>query len=150
MSPRYSLTTRGRQNLIEAMKEEAFAFTKCRMLAQRARKNANHRLARLLEETAEQHYFKHFEEQAELLGLFETGKMSETVVEESCLVDAICKLFAREASEDGDQQVARILNAMHHDETIQRMQLDHAFKKLQSQDEPERKAKHHQRARPDE
>lgn len=132
MSHHHSITLRSRRNLVEAMKEEAFALAKCRVLARQSRKRGDEGLANLLEKTAEQHYLKHFQKQAQLLGLFGSGqrKVSEEIVEESVLIDIICKLFAREASEDGDIEVARALNAMHHDETIQRMQLGEALRNL--------------------
>ncbi|HEY6253789.1 MAG TPA: hypothetical protein VI685_27855 [Candidatus Angelobacter sp.] len=134
MSHHHSFSMRSQQNLIEAMKEEAFAFAKCKVLAQQARKGGNGRLAGTLEKAAEQHYLKHFQEQAELLELFgpDQRKVSVAMVEESFLIDILCKLFACEASQDGDTEVARLLHEMRHHETIQRLQLAEAFKNPQS------------------
>jgi rubrerythrin len=129
----HPLTMRSRQNLTEAMKEAAFAFAMCRLLAQQERNRGNNRLAGLLEKTAEQHYLKHFREQAELLELFGSDESdgSDAIVEESFVVDIICKIFAREANEDGDTEVARLLSEMHREESACRMRLDKEFQALE-------------------
>jgi rubrerythrin len=127
-----SLCTRSRQNLTEAMKEEAFAFAKCKVLATQARKKGHGKLAGLLEETAEQHYLKQFVAQAELLGLHRMDQeaVRNAIAEESFVVDILCKLFAREASQDGDNHLARQLNEMRKDEMVCRTNLGKALHRL--------------------
>lgn len=94
MSSNDAFTARSRQNLIEVMKEEAFAFAKCRLLAEQASKRGDRRMAVLLEKTAERHYLRHFKKQAELLELFgpDQRKITEAIIEESLVVDTICKV----------------------------------------------------------
>ncbi len=118
-----SLSLRSRQNLLEAMKEEAFALAQCKMLARQARKDRRKKLADVLEEAAERHYLKHFVRQAELLSGGAPQPFEVAVVEESLVVDTICKLFARQANQDGDAELARRLDAARADEVLERIAL---------------------------
>jgi rubrerythrin len=131
-SHRRSLSARSRQNLIETMKEEAFALAKCKIFAQKADQCGQDRLADLFDRTAEQHYLKHFAAHAELLGLLKTNEqqMNQALVEESLVVDIICRLFAQEARQDGDTEMAKRLNETRCDELTRRMELNDAFVRL--------------------
>ena len=131
-----SLSVRSRQNLTETMKEEALAFAKYMVFAREARKDGRAKLASLLEKRAEQHYLKHFSQLAELLGLVGADRqdVSDAVAEESSVVDVICKLFAREAKQDGDHEVAQCLREMHGEEALHRMEFVQALSRLQARD----------------
>ena len=134
-SRRWSLSARSRQNLTEAVKEEAFAFAQYKVLAKQARKRGHRKLSALLEKIAEQHYLKHFTAQTELLGFSANNdqELAQEAAEESFLVEIICKLFAREANQDGDTEVVRRLNKMRQDEMLRRMELGNALRSLNGQ-----------------
>lgn len=124
------VSARGRQNLLETMKEEAFAFAQCKVLSRHARKQRLGKLAALLERIGDEHYLKHFTQLAELLGLSETNQINagRVFAEESFVIDVICKLFADEATQDGDAELARQLNETRHDELLCRLKLGDVFK----------------------
>jgi rubrerythrin len=129
-----SLSVRSRQNLTETMKEEALAFARYMVFAREARKDGRAKLASLLEKRAEQHYLKHFTQLAELLGLLSGGRQDvcDAVAEDSSVVDVICKLFAREARQDGDHEVAQRLREMHGEEAVHRLEFVRAVSRLQA------------------
>ena len=65
-----------RQDMLAAMKGEAFAYLKYTLYAEQARKNGNEALAGLFEQTAADEFDKHFKEQAKYMGLVKSDHMN--------------------------------------------------------------------------
>jgi len=132
-----ALAARTRKNLLDAMRGEAFAFAKYKVFAKQARKNGNIELADLFEKTADQEYFEHFLELAELLQLAGTDEQDivDAIAGESFEADdAFYKQFADEARCDGDQQAADRFEEIRRDETYHQLAFQEALIKLQTRD----------------
>jgi rubrerythrin len=123
----HAVSGRSRQNLLEAMRGEAFAFAKYNLFARQARKNGR---------TADQEYLEHFTELAELLQLVGTDEQDVTnaIAGESFEVDTFYKRFADEAREDGDEQVAHRFEEIRRDEAYHQLAFQEALIKLQTRD----------------
>jgi rubrerythrin len=74
----HAISARSRQNLMDAMRGEAFAFAKYKLFARQARSNGDCELADLFDKTADQEYLEHFVEQADLLQLVGTDEQDVT------------------------------------------------------------------------
>ncbi len=61
-----------RQDLLAAMKNEAYAYVKYTLFAEQARKNGNNTLAGILEHVANDELERHFKEHAKLFGLIKS------------------------------------------------------------------------------
>jgi rubrerythrin len=132
----HAVSGRSRQNLLEAMRGEAFAFAKYNLFARQARKNGRNELADLFDRTADQEYLEHFTELAELLQLVGTDEQDVTnaIAGESFEVDTFYKRFADEAREDGDEQVAHRFEEIRRDEAYHQLAFQEALIKLQTRD----------------
>jgi rubrerythrin len=132
----HPLTARTRKNLMDAMHGEAFAFAKYKIFAKHARKNGNNELADLFEKTADQEYFEHFRELADLLQLAGTDEqdVTDAIAGESFEVDAFYKRFADEARQDGDEEAAHRFEEIRHDEAFHQLAFQEALIKLQTRD----------------
>jgi rubrerythrin len=132
----HAVSARSRQNLLEAMRGEAFAFAKYNLFARQARKNGRNELADLFDKTADQEYLEHFTELAELLQLVGTDEQDVTnaIAGESFEVDTFYKRFADEAREDGDEQVAHRFEEIRRDEAYHQLAFQEALIKLQTRD----------------
>src|ERR1051326_8353498 len=128
----HALAERTRKNLLNAMHGEAFAFAKYKLFAQRARKNGRTELAGLFDKTADQEYFEHFMELADLLQLGETDEqdVTDAIAGESFEVDAFYKQFAGEARQDGDNVAAARFEEIRRDEAFHRLAVPEALIKL--------------------
>jgi rubrerythrin len=131
-----TVSARSRQNLLEAMRGEAFAFAKYNLFARQARKNGRNELADLFDKTADQEYLEHFTELAGLLQLVGTDEQDVTnaIAGESFEVDTFYKRFADEAREDGDEQVAHRFEEIRRDEAYHQLAFQEALIKLQTRD----------------
>jgi rubrerythrin len=132
----HTLTARTRKNLLDAMHGEAFAFAKYKLFARQARKNGNNELADLFEKTADQEYFEHFMELAELLQLVGTDEQDimDAIAGESFEVDAFYKQFADEARQDGDEDAAHRFQEIRHDEAYHQLAFQEALIKLHTRE----------------
>ena len=97
-----------RENLLDAMHGEAFAYVKYMLFADHARKNGHEGLADLFERTAKVERFEHFKELAELVGLVGTvtENLRDAMEGELYEVEALYPKFAKQASLVGEQAVA--------------------------------------------
>jgi rubrerythrin len=127
------LSARSRKNVSEAMRGEAFAFAQYKVFARQARLNGHHEIADLFEKTADEEYLEHFTELSNLPGLAETDEqaLNYAIAGESHEADTIYKLFAQEALEDGDLEVATRFTELRHDEAIHRLAFQDALIRLQ-------------------
>jgi rubrerythrin len=121
-----TLSSSTRQDLLAAMKNEAFSYLKYTMFAEQARKNGNPTLAGILEHTAQDEYEKHFKEHAKLYGLVKSdhenlvNAMSAEFVESTQMYQDM----AKRAEAAGDASAAK------HFTDLARDEIDHrdAFK----------------------
>jgi len=130
----HTISARSRKNLMEAMRGEAFAFTKYKLFAKHARNNGDIELADIFDKTADQEYMEHFVEQADLLQLVGTDEQDVTnaIAGESFEVDTLYKQFAEEAREDGDEQVAHRFEEIRRDEAFHQLAFHEALIKIQT------------------
>lgn len=132
----HSISPRSRKNLLEAMRGEAFAYAKYKLFAKQARESGHFEVADLFDRTADQEFFEHFTEEAELVGLVGTDEqdINDAITGESFEVDTMYRKFAEEASADGDTQVAHRFEEIRHDETAHQLAFEEALLKLQTRD----------------
>lgn len=131
-----TLTPRSRQNLLDAMKGEAFAYAKYKLFASQARQAGHLDLADLFDKTADQEFFEHFKEEADLLGLVGTDEqdLNHAIAGESFEVDTMYKDYAKQAQEDGDEAVAHRFDEIRHDEAAHLLAFQEALIKLQTRE----------------
>lgn len=117
-----TLSNSTRQDLLVAMKSEAFAYLKYTLFAEQARKNGNETLAGVLEHTAADEYEKHFKEHAKLYGLSKSdhenlvNAMSAEFVESTQMYQDM----AKRAEAAGDANVAKHCSELARDEVDHR------------------------------
>lgn len=132
----HEISPRSRKNLLEAMRGEAFAYAKYKFFAKEARKNGRNELADLFDKTADQEFFEHFAEEAELLGLVGSDEqdLTHAIAGESFEVDTMYKNFAEEAFADGDGAVAHRFEEIRHDEAAHQLAFEEALVRLQTRE----------------
>lgn len=132
----HPISARSRKNLLEAMHGEAFAYAKYKMFARHARESGNFEVADLFDRTADQEYFEHFHEEAELLSLLGNDEqdINNAIAGESYEVDTMYKEFAEQAKADGDLQVASRFEEIRQDEKSHQLAFEEALAKLQTRD----------------
>ena len=132
----HPISPRSRKNLIEAMHGEAFAYAKYKLFARQARESGHFEVADLFERTADQEFFEHFAEQAELMGLVGNTEqdIQDAIAGESYEVDTMYRKFADEAKADGDAQVAHRFEEIRQDETAHQLEFEEALTKLHTRD----------------
>ena len=118
MSEIMIMTSQTKNNLLTAMHNEAFAYVKYMLFAERARKNGRADLAQLFESTAHVERFEHFAEEADLTGLLgsDEDNLQDAIIGESYEVDILYGDFAQQARNAGDQAVADRLGEIRRDE----------------------------------
>lgn len=111
-------TKSSKNNLMDAMKGEAFAYAKYKLFEAAARKNGNTKLADLFSKTADIELNEHFKEFAELYGLVGTDKQNiqNAFNGETLEVEVTYKTFADEAREANDEKVANRFDEVRKDE----------------------------------
>jgi rubrerythrin len=132
----HPISARSHKNLLEAMHGEAFAYAKYKLFARQARENGHFEVADLFERTADQEFFEHFAEEAELMGLVRNTEqdIKDAIAGESYEVDTMYRKFADEAKADGDAQVAHRFEEIRQDETAHQLGFEEALMKLQTRD----------------
>lgn len=131
-----SISPRSQKNLLDAMKGEAFAYAKYKLFAKQARERGHLEVAQLFDKTADQEFFEHFNEEAELLGLVGTDEqdLNHAIAGESFEVDTMYKDYAQQATEDGDEAVAHRFDEIRHDEAAHLLAFEEALIKLQTRE----------------
>jgi rubrerythrin len=132
----HAISPRSRKNLLEAMHGEAFAYAKYKLFAKQARESGHFEVADLFDKTADQEFFEHFAEEAELLGLVGTAEqdINDAIAGESFEIDTMYKIFVEQASADGDTQVAHRFQEIRQDETVHQLAFEEALQKFQRRD----------------
>ncbi len=130
------ISERSRRNLLEAMRGEAFAYAKYKLFAKEARRNGRNELADLFDKTADQEFFEHFAEEAELLGLAGSDEqdLNYAIAGESYEVDTMYKQFMEQAKADGDDAVSHRFEEIRRDEAAHQLAFEEALIKLQTRD----------------
>jgi rubrerythrin len=107
-----------RDNLMTAMKGEAFAYAKYMAYAQHARKSGNVSIANLFEQTAKVEHLEHFQELAELAQLAGTDadNLRDAIQGESQESQTMYPHFAEQAAAAGDSVVAERFREIAQDE----------------------------------
>lgn len=121
------------ENLMTAMKGEAFAHAKYLVYADHARKNGNAELADLFENTAKVERQEHFAEEAELAGLIrdDPANLKDAIKGETYEVETMYRNFAKQAEAAGDKEAAALFAEIRKDETGHRDQFQAALKKIE-------------------
>lgn len=132
----HPISARSRKNLLEAMHGEAFAYAKYKLFAKQARESGHFEVADLFERTADQEFFEHFAEEAELMGLVGNTEqdVKDAIAGESYEVDTMYRKFADEAKADGDAQVAHRFEEIRQDETTHQLGFEEALMNVQRRD----------------
>lgn len=96
------------ENLLAAMRGEAFAHAKYTLYAAQARRHGREALAELFEKTAEIELQEHFKEEAELVGLLgsDEDNLREAIGGESYEVETMYREFAEQAASAGETAAA--------------------------------------------
>jgi len=107
-----------RENLLRAMRREAFAFARYMLCAVEARKHGQPEVADLFEKVAEQEYFGHFAAQALDLGLISTEaeNLHLAIEEEAYEADTMYRAFEAQAHAVGDHAAAERFRRLGEDE----------------------------------
>ena len=98
-----------KQDLLAAMKDEAFSHLRYKLFAEQARKNGNAALADLFEKIAAAEFEKHFKEQAQILGLVKSDKENLTAAISDEYLETV-KMYAdmaKRAEAAGDSAIAQ-------------------------------------------
>jgi rubrerythrin len=121
-----------RENLLAAMRGEAFAFAKYMLFAEHARKSGRADLADLFQRTANIERFEHFAEEAELLGLVGTDaeNLRDAIAGESYEVETMYRQFAEQAAAHGDREAAERFAEVREDEMQHRDAFTAALERL--------------------
>ncbi len=98
-----------KQDLLAAMKDEAFSHLRYKLFAGQARKNGNAALADLFEKIAAAEYDKHFKEQAQIFGLVKSDKenLAAAISDEYLETMKMYTDMAKRAEAAGDSAVAQ-------------------------------------------
>jgi rubrerythrin len=128
------ISPRSRRNLLDAMKGEAFAYAKYKLFAKQARERGHLEVAALFDKTADQEFFEHFHEEAQLLGLVGTDEqdLDRAIADESFEIDTMYRNYAKEAREDGDEAVAARFDEIRSDEVSHQLAFEEALTELQT------------------
>ena len=121
-----------RDNLVTAMKSEAFTHAKYLLFAERARKTGNPELAQLLEQTAKQELSEHFAEEAALAEIVRSDfdNLEDAIASESYGIESMYRDFAEQAFSAGDKAVGDLFEEIRHEEMKQRDAFKEALSKL--------------------
>lgn len=118
MATKSHLTQQTLDNLMTAMKGEAFAYAKYVLFAEHARKNGRPDIAAAFERAAKTERFEHFAEEAALAGLVGSDRenLLDAVAGESYEIETMYREFAQLAFEAGDRQAAERFEEVRQDE----------------------------------
>src|SRR4029453_10992615 len=106
--PMRTLHPQTRENLLRAMRREAFAFASYLLYATQARKHGRPQVAELFEQVATEEYFGHFFDQAlELGGIGMEAENLHLAIEELAFeAEVMYRDFQAQAEAVGDQEAA--------------------------------------------
>jgi rubrerythrin len=107
-----------KQDLLAAMKDEAFSHLRYKLFAEQARKNGNAALADLFEKVAAAEFEKHFKEQAQIFGVVKSDKenLSSAISDEYLETVKMYADMAKRAEAAGDSAIAQHFAAAATDE----------------------------------
>jgi rubrerythrin len=113
-----------RENLLSAMRREAFAFASYLLYATQARKHGRPEIAELFQQVAEEEYFGHFVEQALEAGVIgmEAENLHLTIEAEAFEADVMYRDFQAQAEAVGDHGAAERFRQLREDERRNRDQ----------------------------
>jgi rubrerythrin len=121
-----------RDNLLTAMRGEAFAHAKYLLYAERARKNGRPELAALFERTAAVELFEHFAEEAALAGLVgsDADNLRDALAGEAYEVETMYRQFAAQAEAAGEAAAAARFAEVRDDEAAHLRAFEAALRAL--------------------
>jgi rubrerythrin len=113
-----------RENLLSAMRREAFAFATYLLYATQARKHGRPQVAELFQKVAEEEYFGHFTEQALELGQIgmEAENLHLAIEEEAFEAQVMYRDFQAQAEVVGDHAASKRFRRLREDERRNRDQ----------------------------
>ncbi len=126
------MNPRTEQNLLAAMKDDAFTYAKYLLFAEQARRNGKPVLAELFEKIAHTKLHKHFAQEATFARLVrsDSDNLSEALQGESGEIDHTYRRYARQAEADGDLAVAQLFDELRNDEIGHREAFTGALREL--------------------
>jgi rubrerythrin len=112
------------ENLLRAMRREAYAFAMCLLYATQARKHGRPQLAELFEQVAREEYFGHFADQALEAGVLgmEAENLHLAIEEEAFEAEVMYRDFQAQAEAVGDHAAAEQFRRLREDERANRDQ----------------------------
>ena len=113
-----------RDNLLRAMRREAYAFAMYLLYATQARKHGRPEIAQLFEQVAKEEYFGHFVEQALEAGAIgmEAENLHLAIEEEAFEAEVMYRDFQAQAEAVGDHAAAERFRRLREDERRNRDQ----------------------------
>ena len=113
-----------RENLLRAMRREAFAFATYLLYATQARRHGRAQVAELFEQVAKEEYFGHFAEQALEAGVIgmEAENLHLAIEEETFEAEVMYRDFQAQAEAVGDHAAAERFRRLRADERRNRDQ----------------------------
>ena len=113
-----------RENLLRAMRREAYAFAMYLLYATQARKHGRPEIAQLFEQVAKEEYFGHFVEQALEAGVIgmEAENLHLAIEEEAFEAEVMYRDFETQAEAVGDHAAAERFRRLREDERRNRDQ----------------------------
>ena len=126
------LNSQTRENLMSAIRGEAFAYAKYMAYAQRARESGHAKIADLFEQTAKTERFEHFREMADLVGLVgsDAQNLQDAIQGETQESQAMYPKFADQAAAVGDTAAAERFREIAKDEMKHRDMFKNALASL--------------------
>lgn len=121
-----------RENLLEAMQQEAFTYARYMLFAEHARQGGNTELAELFEKTAREELSQHFTEEAGLAGLVRSDpeNLRDAIQRESYGIETAYRDFAQQAFSAGDNTVGEHFEEIRSEEVKHRDAFKNALEKL--------------------
>ncbi|HET7517251.1 MAG TPA: ferritin family protein [Actinomycetes bacterium] len=128
-----------RENLLRAMRREAYAFAMYLLYATQARKHGRPQLAELFEQVATEEYFGHFVEQALEVGVIgmEAENLHLAIEEEAFEAEVMYRDFQGQAQAVGDHAAAERFRRLREDERANRDQFLAVLRNLDPADPAE-------------
>ena len=113
-----------RDNLLQAMRREAYAFAMYLLYATLARKHGREQVAELFEQVANEEYFGHFADQALEAGVIgmEAENLHLAIEEEAFEAEVMYRDFQAQAETVGDHAAAERFRRLREDERRNRDQ----------------------------
>ena len=128
-----------RENLLRAMRREAYAFAMFLLYATQARKHGRPQVAELFEQVATEEYFGHFVEQALEVGVIgmEAENLHLAIEEEAFEAEVMYRDFQGQAQAVGDHAAAERFRRLREDERANRDQFLAVLRNLDPADPAE-------------